>query len=105
MYESYSRREAAKKALLERNAYISGLLANTNLDDEKSTKRNLLENVDIDYQNRLKSIYNIIEEEIDLESDPFFKAMKIPGKDYIPGEATETETHDQKLDIDIDQGG
>jgi hypothetical protein len=107
LYEAHTKREQSEKALDERNAYITGLLANTNLDDGKSTKRNMLENVDIDYQNALKSIYNIVnKDEIDFDQDPFFKAIKIPGAE-IPVEATESEptTEVNKNDIDTDQGG
>lgn len=107
MYEAYVKREQAEKALLERNAYITGLLANTNLDDGKQTKRRMLENVDIDYQNSLRSIYNvIIGKDTALEEDPFFKAMKIPGKDFIPGEEATVpdRTTASDIEIDIDQG-
>lgn len=105
LYEAHVKREQSQSALEERNAYITGILANTNLDDNKSTKHNMLESIDIDYENRLRSIYNvIIGEEIDFENDPFFKAMKIPGKDYIPGEeATVPIPHDLKQEIEVDQ--
>ena len=115
MYEAHTKREQAEKASEERIAYISGLVANTNLDDGKGSKRNTLENVDNTYYETLKSIYNIEkkEKEVDFENDPFFKAMKIPGKD-IPVvdehdniiESTarpEIKPHDHNLDIDIDQ--
>lgn len=67
----------------------------------------MLENVDIDYENNLRSIYNvIIGDEIDFDQDPFFKAMKIPGKDPIPEElATEIDRTTENLEIDINQGG
>jgi hypothetical protein len=105
-YEAYIKREAAYRAALERNAYITGILANTNLDDNKNTKRNTLESIDTDYQNSLKSIYNINIEEVDLREDPFFKAMKIPGVDFIPGEeATDPDSTTENSEIDVDQGG
>ena len=94
--------------MLEKNAYITGLIANTNLDDGKETKRKLLENIDIDYRNTLKSIYNILIEEVSFTEDPFFKAMKIPGKDYFPGEEEATDpdrTIEEIQNQEVDQGG
>ena len=103
------KREQAEKAVLERHAYLAGILSNPNLDDGKGTKRKVLEDIDTDYQNTLRSIYNInIGEEVDLKEDPFFKAMKVPGVDYIPGEeATDPEntTEFPVPDIDVDQQG
>jgi len=65
----------------------------------------MLENVDIDYENRLRSIYNIrTGDEINFDQDPFFRAMKVPGKD-IPVEATEPDrTIEPNQNIDVDQG-
>lgn len=108
LYDAFSKREASQNALLERNAYITGVLANTNLDDGKSTKRNMLESVDEDYQNRLRSIYNVInEDQIDIDSDPFYTAIKIPGRDFIPvDEPPVPENTTVNLEeIDVDQGG
>lgn len=102
LYEAHIKRESSKTALLERNAYITGLLANTNLDDNKNTKRNMLENVDTDYENKLRSIYNVISKEIDLKDDPFFAAIKIPRYD-APEEATDNLPHDQNPEIEVDQ--
>lgn len=83
------------------------MLANTNLDDGKNTKRNMLENVDEDYQNRLRNIYNVIsEEDIDIENDPFFTAIKVPGRDYIPGyddEPPVPESTTENPEIEVDQ--
>ena len=107
LYEAFMKREQAVKILDERNAYISGLLANTNLDDGKQTKKRMLENVDIDYQNTLRSIYNInIEDNIEFDQDPFFKAMRIPG---IEPESEVPPVPDRTIynleELDIDQGG
>lgn len=105
MYEAYVKREQADRAFQERVAYISGMIANTNLDDGKQTKARMLENIDIDYQNVLRSIYNIIiGDEIDFDQDPLFKAMKIPGKDIQP-EATVPDRTSENPDIDVDQQG
>ena len=77
------------------------MLANTNLDDGKQTKRRMLENVDIDYQNNLRSIYNIsIGDELD---SPLFQAMKVPGVTGEP-EATVPDRTTENLNQDVDQG-
>lgn len=63
----------------------------------------MLDSIDNTYENTLKSIYNIKEEDLDLDN-PFFKAIKVPGRDYIPGEeATVPEPTTDKPEIDIDQ--
>ena len=109
IYEAQIKRQKAERAVLERNAYITGILANTNMDDEKQTKKRALESIDTDYENALRSIYNIKEEEVDLQEDPFFKAMKIPGVDFIPDEeeatVPESTTEFPVPDIDVDQTG
>jgi len=103
MYDAFVKREQADRALFERNAYITGLLANTNLDDGKQTKSRMLESVDIDYQNVLRSIYNInIGDEVEFDQDPFFKAMKIPGVEPESDTTVPDRTTDNP-DIDIDQ--
>jgi len=66
----------------------------------------MLENVDMDYENSLKSIYNIEIEEEDEFDAPFFKAMKVPGTAYIPGEE-DTTVPDRTTEQlkEADQGG
>lgn len=114
MYEAHTKREQGEKAAKERFAYISGLLANTNLDDSKGSKRTTLESVDNSYYETLKNIYNNVidkNKEINFEDDPFFKAMKIPGKDIPVVDENDNiiipVPHDQKVDymkdVDIDQ--
>jgi hypothetical protein len=78
------------------------------LDDGKQTKRNMLESIDNDYQNNLRSVYNIdIGEEVEFDQDPFFKAMKIPGME--PVSEIEPPVPDRTIynleELDIDQGG
>jgi len=100
-YESYSKREQVKSANAERRAYITGLLANPNLDDGKQTRRTILNNVDIDFENAIKSIYNVvIGEEFDSDQDPFFKAMKVPGME----QATDNDRTTENLE-ETNQGG
>jgi hypothetical protein len=76
---------------------ITGLWANTNLDDGKQTRRNSLEQIEEDHKNLINLIYSGEEEkEIDYSksSDPLFSRMKL---DDDPVPTTETE------DVDIDQ--
>ena len=109
MYEAHTKREQVERVNRERNAYISGLLANTNLDDNKGSKRNALQSIDYSYHEALKSIYNVIKEkELDFKEDPFFAAIRVPGRDIpvvdendIPIEVT---ARPEKIeDYDIDQ--
>lgn len=105
MYEAHVKREQTDKAANERLAYITGIIANTNLDDGKQSKTRALESIDINYQDMVKSIYNVIEKDIvDLKNDPFFAAMKIPGQ-YEPEESTTVpEPHDEVApEIEVDQ--
>ena len=105
LYEAHVKREQTDKAANERLAYITGIIANTNLDDGKQSKTRALESIDINYQDMVKSIYNVIEKDIvDLKNDPFFAAMKIPGQ-YEPEESTTVpEPHDEVApEIEVDQ--
>jgi hypothetical protein len=84
------------------------LLANTNLDDGKGAKTRALENVESMYLQALKNIYNSNTEEIKLEEDPFFAAMKIPGKDINPEESVPDatvpdSTTEEQQTIEVDQ--
>lgn len=80
-------------------------MANTNLDDGKSTKTRLLESVDIDYQNSLRNIYNIdIGDKIEFDQDPLFKAMKIPGVEP-ESEPPVPDRTTHNLNSEVDQGG
>lgn len=101
LYDAFVKREQADRALSERNAYITGILANTNLDDGKQTKATMLRNIDSDYQNNLLNIYNIIEVEDEMDS-PLFKAIKLPGSQE---EATVPDRTTENLEEETDQGG
>jgi hypothetical protein len=78
---------------------ISGLWANTNLDDGKQTRQNALRQIENDHQNTIHEIYLGKDEEIDYEQDPFFAAMKLDGEE----KQDETVNHDLKTDLEIDQ--
>lgn len=77
---------------------ISGLWANTNLDDNKQTRRNALQSIEEDHQSLIKLIYSGEEEkEIDYSEsdDPLFSKMELDTPSPEP--TTKTE------DLDIDQ--
>jgi len=66
----------------------------------------MLENVDIDYENSLKNIYNVnIEDEESEFESPFFKAMKIPGQISSEDTTESDRTTEQFREENIDQGG
>jgi len=68
------------------------------MDDGKQTKTRALESVDIDYQNNLRSIYNVvIGDELD---SPLFKAMKIPGKSSEEAATVPDRTTENSEEID-----
>ncbi len=60
---------------------ISGLWANTNLDDDKGTRTTRLREIEASFENAMAIVYGHEQarEEINKE-DPFFKAMKAPEK-------------------------
>ena len=71
---------------------VSGVMANTNLDDGKQTKQNLLNDIENRHLETIISIYNgKTDEELDYESDPLFAAIKLD--DPVPTtDTTENET-------------
>lgn len=86
LYKAHTKRKAVEAIEQMKLAMVSGIWANTNLDDEKSgeNKRGrLLEEVEHNHEVAVKSVYSSIEEkkaESDIDwSNPFFSAMKVPG--------------------------
>lgn len=57
---------------------ISGVWANTNLDDGKQTRRKMLEEIEESYNSAIKMIYSDGSDgvdEDDIDTDPFLAAM------------------------------
>lgn len=74
----------------------AGVMANSNLDDGKQTKQNLLNDIENRHLETIISIYNgKTDEELDYESDPLFAAIKLD--DPVPTTDITTE------DLDKDQ--
>lgn len=77
MFESHARRQATERTLATKDAIVSGIWANTNLDHENQRK-SVLEDIDRGFDLAIKSIYGEkVEEEIDM-NNPFFAAMQVP---------------------------
>ena len=78
-----------------KNAMIAGLWANSNLDDGKNTRNQALESIENSYNETVAIIYSDHKsEEIDFQTDPFFKAMKLPDDPgSVPDRTTKKEIH------------
>lgn len=100
-----SKRKAIDRATDVRNAMIAGMWANTNLDDNKGTRSQHLEEIQHSYDQTVKEIYTgIREEDIDLNQDPFFAAMKVPGENLLKPEESIVPDRTIKIDeITVDQ--
>ncbi len=104
LYSAHIKRLAVKEATDVKNAMISGLWANTNLDDGKQTRQNLLREIEESYQNSISLIYSRQDAEIDyeLESDPLFSAMNLDevsdSEKFVPEPTTQNLP-----DFDVDQ--
>jgi hypothetical protein len=96
-YEAHAKRLAVKQAVDHRNAMVTGLWANSNLDDGKDTRKQFLTEIDNSLDETLATIYGKKEPEIDFNTDPFFAAMKLPDEGNVPDRTTTTE------DIEVDQ--
>lgn len=79
MYLAHSKRVAVDRATGVRDAMISGMWSNSNLDDGKDTRSKALLEIEESYQNTLISIYNNETplEEMDLDSHPLFAGMDL----------------------------
>jgi len=58
MFEAFMRRKAVEEAKELKNAMISGLWSNSNYDDDKNTRKKALEDIDNNYQEAIRIIYN-----------------------------------------------
>jgi len=102
LYQAHIRREAVEEITNVRNAQISGLWANTNLDPQKegeNPRGKLLQDVYQSYVDSVKRVYNQYEEKEDSDyinwDDPFFKAMKVPSNPYYADQSS--LPHDDNL--------
>jgi hypothetical protein len=109
-YEAHLKRKAVDKLDAAKNALVSGLWSNPNLDDGKNTRQNILRQIEESFKDAIDSVYNKKEEpDIDFKKDPFFAAMKLPDLDPSSEEGesvTSPRPHDedvQKLVSELDQ--
>lgn len=79
MYVAHSKRLEVERATDVKNAMISGLWSNSNLDDGKNTREQALAEIEQNYQDILRTIYssNFVAEEIDINTHPLFTAMNL----------------------------
>ena len=80
MYIAFKKRQAVNEAREIRNAQITAVMSNPNLDDGKDTKKRMLTEIEENFQSTTNDIYNgISEEDYDeaLMADPFFAAMDL----------------------------
>lgn len=57
---------------------ITGLYANTNLDDGKDTRQTIINNMEENFKAAIENLYSP-QEDVDLKDNPFFEAMNVPG--------------------------
>ena len=98
MYRAHVRRKAIEEATAYKNAVVGGLNANTNLDDGKQTRQNILNDIEQRHLDTINSIYNgKSDEELDYEKDPLFAAIgRSEAKDSV-------HTTDTTEEFEIDQ--
>lgn len=81
-YESHAKRTAAIRVIELKHAMISGAWANSNYDDGKSAREDLLRKIDEFAESAIAGIYEQkVQGEYKDEADmtnPFFAAMKVP---------------------------
>ena len=91
MYQAHCRRLEVDRATDVKNAMISGLWSNSNLDDDKNTRQNALTEIEESYQETIRLIYSresTEDPEIDIDELPFFKAMNFDWAEAVPDRTT-----------------
>lgn len=96
-YDAHVKRKAVEAASRVKEAMIAGLWGNTNLDDGKQTRKNMLIEIEEAYDHAIKMIYSGESDEIDqetIESDPFLSAMSFDwaGENKKPDEELSVNT-------------
>ena len=87
MYEAFARRQAISEIMDRKNAMIAGVWANPNFDQEGKAdlRGNFISKIDNIFEEAIDRIHGVIPE-VDLESDPFLAAMKMPDVPETIGE-------------------
>lgn len=81
MYLAHAKRIAVEKAEAVRNAMISGLWANSSLDDGKNTRTQALDEVQSNFNEMIKEIYagkETPEAQEEFENHPLFQKINTP---------------------------
>jgi hypothetical protein len=77
---------------------VAGLMANTNLDDGKQTRNNILADIEAKHLDTIAMIYNgKSDAELDYEQDPLIAAINV---DRTPESIPTTDTNEE---FEIDQ--
>ena len=81
-YDSHSKRLAAERVIELKHAMITGVWGNSNYDDGKDSRTELLRSIDDFAEKAINQIYasepsGEYVEEVDM-NNPFFAAMKVP---------------------------
>ncbi len=78
MYLAHVKREAVMRATEVRNAMISGMWSNSNLDDGKGSRTQALTEIEENFQNTIRLIYSGKDPNDDiLLNHPLFTAMNL----------------------------
>jgi hypothetical protein len=92
LYRAHIRRKQIAEATAYKNAMVAGLMANTNLDDGKQTRQNILSDIEAKHLDSITMIYNgKSDEELDYEQDPLIAAINV---DRTPESVNTTDTND-----------
>jgi hypothetical protein len=75
MFEAHAKRTAVKHVREMKNAMISGIWGNSDIEDKKGS----IARVEDFARSAIAEIYGTTQvDDVDFENDPFFKAMKVP---------------------------
>jgi hypothetical protein len=77
---AFLRRQVVESMESRKNAMISGLYGNSNLDDNKGTRQRIISDMENNFREAIAELYEPTAH-LNLKDDPFFKAMHVPGED------------------------
>lgn len=81
MFVAHAKRTTVERLIVEKNAMISGLWGNSNLDDGENSREKMLREIDANFQMQVELVYSERrpQDEIDIKTHPLFTAMKMDG--------------------------
>lgn len=92
MYAAFSKRKVAEELTQRKLLLVASLWANTNMDDPKANRQDAITKLEESFDEAIRSLYDASikrDEDVDLNEDPFFAAMKIPTLTYDTGDDPE----------------